>query len=122
MTSIIEINNSDSEPLLSDNSSNSSDNSYCGICLEDFSKRSAYEFDCGHHLHVECFHKYFYYNYDVEKNLISCPICRADINLHIQQNITNKNKLCMKIVCLLSMTSLSVLSVFSLSNYLDSQH
>ncbi len=83
MTSIINFNNNDQEPLLSDNSSNSSDSSYCVICLEDFSKKSAYNFDCGHHLHVECFHKYFFYNYDIEKNYISCPICRTELNVEI---------------------------------------
>ena len=118
MTSIINFNNNDQEPLLSDNSSNSSDSSYCVICLEDFSKKSAYNFDCGHYLHVECFHKYFFYNYDIERNFISCPICRADINVYIQPE--KSNKLFIKIICLLSMSCLSVLSVLPIRNYLDS--
>lgn len=120
MSSIIEFDNNDQEPLLSDHSSNSSDNSYCVICIEDFSKKSAYTFDCGHQLHVECFHKYFLYNYDIERNFISCPICRANINVHIQLNKTNKYKRCIKIMCLISVTSIFILSFIPISNYLDS--
>ena len=73
MTSVEEINDNE-EPLLPYDD----DNNYCVICLEDIRSHSCYTFDCSHKLHVKCFHKYFFYNYDVERNYISCPICRTD--------------------------------------------
>ena len=59
------------------------DDNYCVICLEDIRSHSSYTFDCSHELHVECFHKYFFYNYDIERNYISCPICKTELNVKI---------------------------------------
>jgi hypothetical protein len=55
----------------------------CVICLDPIELDSAYSFDCGHQLHVECFHRYFIYNYDVERNYISCPVCRQEVCMNM---------------------------------------
>jgi len=88
MTDVIDVNNSDHAHLLQQNSL--FDKNDCVICLEDVNSQSSYVFDCSHILHVKCFHKYFLYNYDVETNFISCPVCRTKIDVEIQPKYVNK--------------------------------
>ena len=63
----------------------------CVICLDPIELDSAYSFDCGHQLHVECFHRYFLYNYDYERNYISCPVCRQEVCLNMVNDGTRNN-------------------------------
>ena len=58
----------------------------CIICLDPIALGGGYVFDCGHRLHTQCFHKYFYYNYDVETNHVTCPFCRFDIGGDVESN------------------------------------
>jgi hypothetical protein len=63
----------------------------CVICLDPIELDSAYSFDCGHQLHVECFHRYFLYNYDYERNYISCPVCRQEVRLNMVNDGARNN-------------------------------
>lgn len=56
----------------------------CIICLEPIAVGGGYVFDCEHMLHIHCFHKYFYYNYDIENNHIACPVCRQSIQVDVE--------------------------------------
>lgn len=78
----------------------------CVICLEPIVPNSVYTFDCSHQLHYACFHQYFYYNYDMDNNYVSCPVCQKDVKVPFQIRRKNKvkkmlNKLsnCLSFVC-----------------------
>lgn len=111
MTSVIDIENNEQEPLLPYD-----DNNYCVICLEDIRSHSSYTFDCSHKLHVKCFHKYFFYNYDVERNYISCPICRTELNVEIQPIKESKYTVFCKYFILLFCVSSIGLSFFPIDD------
>lgn len=64
----------------------------CVICLDPIELHSAYSFDCGHQLHVECFHRYFLYNYDYERNYISCPVCRQEVRMNMINDGDRNNR------------------------------
>lgn len=53
----------------------------CVICLEPLIICSSYTFDCSHSIHYNCFHDYLYYNYDIQKNFVSCPICQKQFKI-----------------------------------------
>ena len=106
-------NNDNQEPLLSCDNDN-----YCVICLEDIQSYSSYTFDCSHQLHVKCFHKYFFYNYDVERNYISCPICRTELNVEIQPIKESKCTVFCKYFIILFCVSSIGLSFFPFDNLL----
>ena len=119
------------EPRLSSDSENSSKDSVsqlsigpeeCVICLDPIELDSAYSFDCGHQLHVECFHRYFLYNYDYERNYISCPVCRQEVRLNmINDGARNDSWIehvlsCMKV---LSVFTITTTSMYLVLEYLD---
>jgi len=83
----------------------------CVICLDPIELYAAYSFDCNHQLHVECFHKYFVYNYDIETNYISCPVCRQEMCLDMVQVNSNKDHKFFKKL----LFSLKVLTIMTLS-------
>ena len=59
----------------------------CVICLDELNKSNTFVITtCSHKLHKVCFETYFHYNYDVEKNSISCPICRRIIPVEKKHN------------------------------------
>ena len=94
----------------------------CVICLDPIELDSAYSFDCGHQLHVECFHRYFIYNYDVERNYISCPVCRQEVCMNMINDGARNNSWIehalfgMKV---LTMFTLTTTSMYLLLEYLD---
>lgn len=113
-----------STPFVSDNIEHESSNeiNYCVICLEPITPFSAYVFDCSHQLHFQCFHKYFQYNYDIENNFISCPVCRQQMQVSILREKWNcKKKACfmLKFLGALSVSSLSFAFMFLFINTLN---
>ena len=87
----------------------------CVICLEPIEIYSAYSFDCGHQLHVECFHRYFLYNYDYERNYISCPVCRQEVNIN---EVITENKQGWKHYTISVMKFLGTISASSITLYI----
>ena len=94
----------------------------CVICLDPIELDSAYSFDCGHQLHVECFHRYFLYNYDYERNYISCPVCRQEVRLNMVNDGARNNSWIehalfgMKVFTIFTLTTTSMYLVLE---YLD---
>lgn len=94
----------------------------CVICLDPIELDSAYSFDCGHQLHVECFHRYFIYNYDVERNYISCPVCRQEVCMNMINDGARNNSWIehalfgMKVFTIFTLTTTSMYLVLE---YLD---
>lgn len=97
-----------------DSDSSSTDASECVICLEELKPKTNYIFDCGHKLHRNCFHKYFSYHYDVEKNFISCPICRNPMEVSVERVQDSYSPLAtvyvafMMVVMIMSLTSVTM--------------
>jgi hypothetical protein len=83
----------------------------CVICLDPIELYETYSFDCNHQLHVQCFHKYFVYNYNVETNYISCPVCRQEMCLDMVQVNLNKDQVFVKKL----LFSLKVFTIMTIS-------
>jgi len=58
--------------------------SECMICLDALTEDSYYRFECSHRLHKNCFETYFKYNYDPEQNTLLCPVCKQNIEVHME--------------------------------------
>lgn len=94
----------------------------CVICLDPIELDSAYSFDCGHQLHVECFHRYFLYNYDYERNYISCPVCRQEVCLNMVNDGARNNSWIESILFgmkVFTIFTLTTTSMYLVLEYLD---
>lgn len=63
----------------------------CEVCYQIIGNEndsSCYMFECGHKIHVLCFHsESVECEYDIERNLISCSICKKKTNFLLKKTI-----------------------------------
>ena len=111
---IVNIDHEPDEEFLDDDDDSIID---CVICLEPITQYTAYYFDCSHKLHTECFHQYFSYNYDVENNLIYCPVCRQEMRVEVRNDKCSRSMFLLRASGALTICSFSVWLMLKYLNY-----